>query len=340
MMNTFPRRIPIARTPTPLERLDRLSDEWGVDLYVKRDDLTGSALSGNKIRKLEYLYAEALDQGCDTVITCGAVTSNHARATAIAARKFGLDCHLVLAGDAPEAAAGNLQLDLLAGATVQYITREEYSARVDEILEETKAALNQQGKKAYAIPTGGSNSTGLFGYVSAAQEIGEQCKQIDLTPDVICCAVGSCGTYAGLVLGAALYQLPAEIHGVLVCGTLDGFGKKAAHDIDESIKRFCLTASLNPDKSRLIDGYIAGGYAQTNSKQLRFLRHVAQQEGLILDPVYTNKAFFGMRGEILAGRIAPGSRIVFVHTGGIFGLSAFSEQMAEEWGSVENWPDA
>lgn len=219
-MTNFPRRISIARTPTPLERLERLSQEWDVDLYVKRDDLTGSALSGNKIRKLEFLFAEAFDQGCDTVITCGAVTSNHARATAIAARKFNLDCHLILAGDQPDAASGNLQLDLLAGATVQYITREEYSNRVEEILEETKTALNQQGKKAYVIPTGGSNSTGLLGYAATVEELKSQCKEINLTPDVVSCAVGSGGTYAGLVLGAELYDMPTQMHGVLVCGTI------------------------------------------------------------------------------------------------------------------------
>ncbi len=340
IMDQMPRRIPIARTPTPLEPLKRLRDEWGVELYVKRDDLTGSTLSGNKIRKLEYLFAEAIEQGCDTVITCGAVTSNHARATAIAARTFGLECHLVLAGDPPGAAAGNLQLDLLSGATVNYISRDDYSARVEEILEETKAALSQHGKKAYAIPTGGSNSTGLFGYVSAANELKAQCSEMNLAPDVVCCAVGSCGTYAGLVLGAALHELSAEVQGVLVCGTVEGFGAKTQHDIDEAIERFGLNVSVDPAKSKLVDGYIAGGYAQTNSEQLRFLRHVAQTEGLVLDPVYTNKAFFGLYNEIKTGRIAQGARVVFVHTGGIFGLSAFSEKMTEEWGSVTHWPDA
>lgn len=336
-MDHFPRRIPIARTPTPLERLDRLSDEWEVDLYVKRDDLTGSALSGNKIRKLEYLFAEAIDQGCDTVITCGAVTSNHARATAIAARKFGLDCYLILAGDKPAAAAGNLQLDLLAGATVQYITRDEYSSHVEDFLQEMQTTLGKQGKKAYVIPTGGSNSTGLLGYAAAVDEINQQCKDIGLTPDAICCAVGSGGTYAGLALGAALHNLPTSIYGVLVCGTVDGFSNKAKQDIDEAIRRFGLDVLIPEDKNRLVDGYISGGYAQTDSEQMRFLRHVAHQEALILDPVYTNKAFFGLYSEIQAGRINKGARIIFVHTGGIFGLSAFSVQMTQEWDSVVHW---
>lgn len=331
--------MPLAQLPTPLERMNRLSDEWGVHLFVKRDDLTGSALSGNKVRKLEYLFAEAKAKGCDTIISCGAVTSNHARATAVAARIAGFQCRLVLAGDPPEAPTGNLQLDLLAGAEIVYISRADYSTKIDSILDEQAELLRQEGRTPYIIPSGGSNSTGLMGYVQAMEELSQQCKGEGLTPDVVCCAVGSGGTYAGIVLGAELHNFKADLLGVLVCDTIDVFTEKVNHDIAEAVMRFCLSVNSGSWPLHMVDGYIASGYARTNSEQLRFMRHVAQSEGLILDPVYTNKAFFGLFNEIRSGSIKSGSNVIFIHTGGIFGLSAFAEQMTEEWGSVINWPD-
>ncbi|MBI1388099.1 MAG: pyridoxal-phosphate dependent enzyme [bacterium] len=338
-MKSLPRKLDLAQKPTPLQKLPHLSREWGVDLRVKRDDLTGAALSGNKIRKLEYLLGEALDLGCDTVITCGAVTSNHARATALAARGQGLDSVLVLAGDEPEWALGNLQLDLLAGAEVRYITRQDYSARVEIILEETAEELRRAGKKPYVIPTGGSNEVGLLGYVDAVEEMLGQCGEQNWRPDAIVCAVGSGGTYAGLSLGCAVHRGPA-VWGVLVCGSVATFTEKAQSDIDLACERFSIDEPVDSAPRRLVDGYIAGGYALTNSEQLNFLRKTAQTEALILDPVYTNKAFFGLHGEIQAGRLPAGSNVLFVHTGGIFGLSAFGEAMTREWGGVRCWTGA
>ncbi len=334
----MPSKIDLARIPTPIEPLTRLSKEYGVQLRVKRDDLTGIALSGNKVRKLEYLLAEAKEQGCDTVITCGAVTSNHARATAIAARKLDLHCYLVLSGEKPEVAEGNLQLDLLAGARVEYITQDIYSKSIDSYLQETAQRLQSEGFNPYVIPTGGSNSTGLMGYVDTVKEIKEQCASENWRPDYIYCAVGSGGTYAGLFLGNLYYELYSQIMGVLVCGSVRLFQPKIIHDMTEANTRFELNLSLEDENLLLDDGVIAGGYAKTNSEQIRLQRHVAQTEGLILDPVYTGKAFAGMVRKIQQETILPDSKVLFLHTGGIFGLSAFSHIMTQEWNSVEYWP--
>lgn len=332
-----PKHIQLARLPTPIEPLINLSAQWNVDLRVKRDDLTGMELSGNKIRKLEYLLQDAIDRQCDTIITCGAVTSNHARATAIAARKLGLECHLILAGNQPEIPDGNLLLDLLVGAHVHYITRQEYSSIVEAHLENLAAQLRLENKKPYIIPTGGSNAVGLWGYISAIKEIKEQCGEMQWMPDYVVCAVGSGGTYSGVVLGSKLYELNAHCLGVLVCGSNHYFQQKILADIKECCERFDLNASINADEMPMVQDYIAGGYAQTNQEQLRFLRYVCQQEGLFLDPVYTNKAFFGMMQEIEKGSIAGGSKVLFIHTGGIFGLPNFNRLMMEEWQSVEHW---
>lgn len=332
-----PLRLPLAQTPTPIEPLSNLSAQYNIDLRVKRDDLTGTELSGNKIRKLEYLLQDALDQKCDTVITCGAVTSNHARATAIVASRLGLDCYLILAGDTPTKPDGNLLLNLLVGANVQYISRQEYSTNIESHLDSLAEQLKSENKNPYVIPTGGSNAMGLWGYISAIEEIKEQTEHLQWKPDYIVSAVGSGGTYAGVLLGNRLHKLNMNCLGVLVCGSIHYFQQKMDEDIQECCERFHLDVTVPKDEMSMVQDYIAGGYAQTNPEQLQFLRHVADQEALILDPVYTNKAFYGMMKEIEKNNITPGSKVLFIHTGGIFGLSNFSETMMNEWQSVNQW---
>jgi D-cysteine desulfhydrase len=327
----------MARIPTPIEPLARLGAEWGVDLCVKRDDLTGCALSGNKIRKLDYLLAEALRQGCDTVVTCGATTSNHARATVLAARQLGLDSVLVLTGQPPAVAHGNLQLDLLAGAEVRYVPWETYATTIDTHIYTVGDELAAQGKKPYMIPTGGSNALGLLGYFDAVAEMKAQWEESGWTPDWIVCAVGSGGTFAGLYAGGQWNQLPCRVLGVLVCATVEHFTHKIQQDLQNAERQFGLR--LEPWPLHLTGEYIAGGYAKTDSAQLALLRHVAQREGLILEPVYTGKAFYGLYQEIQAGRIVPGAKVLFIHTGGLLGLSAFTETMMSEWPSLSHWPD-
>lgn len=336
-MNRLPKKVSLARIPTPIEPLSRLSDEWNIDLRIKRDDLTGADLSGNKIRKLEYLLQNAIEQGCDTIVTCGATTSNHARATAIAARRLGLNAHLILAGEPPDPPHGNLQLDLLVGATVEYISLQDYTSDLDRILQRTIETLDKSGKKAYPIPVGGANDIGIFGYFEAAREIHAQCREMNWFPDYIACAVGSGGTYAGLFWGNAAYPSTENVLGFLVCGTMDYFRDKIVRDIHNSSQRFNIDIPIDPNHIQLFDSYIGEGYGKTDSNQLRFIQHVALREGIILDPVYTGKCFYGLVQKIQQKEIPKGSKIMFIHTGGIFGLSAFTSTMANEWKSLTCW---
>jgi D-cysteine desulfhydrase len=335
-MFQYPPKISLARIPTPIDALPRLSKEYGIDLRVKKDYLTELELSGNKVRKLEYLLADALQKKCDAVITCGATTSNHARATVLAARRVGLEPHLILAGNPPAIASGNLQLDLLAGAHVDYISWEDYSTQIDRILHKKADALIRQGKNPYIIPTGGSNALGLVGYIEAVQEMKQQCVENNWLPDSVICAVGSGGTYSGLFLGNALYSLAAHILGVLVCGTIKQFREKISNDIAET----CYNSQISQPSEEtieLLDGYYGEGYAKTNSSHLRLIRKVAETEGMVLDPVYTGKAFYGMIQEIQKGRIPAKSNVLFIHTGGLCGLSAFTDEMNEEWPDPTFW---
>jgi D-cysteine desulfhydrase len=210
-MNTcrlpFPRQINLAQLPTPIQPLSRLGKKLGVDLYIKRDDLTGAALSGNKIRKLEFVLADALDQNADTVITCGGAQSNHCRATAIAAAMLGLRCHLLLRTPDPSnppPAEGNILLDRMAGAQTVWITPEEYNRR-DEFFEREAASLKAAGRKPYLIPEGASNALGAWGYIRAAEELVNDVANLPGGANQACTvinAAGSGGTSAGLILGA------------------------------------------------------------------------------------------------------------------------------------------
>ena len=338
-MISLPKKLSMSRLPTPIEKMEHASLEWGVDLRVKRDDLTGTDLSGNKIRKLDFLLADALHQGCDTVITCGAVTSNHARATVIAARKVGLRPVLVLTGtgEEPDVLNSNLQLSLLCGAEVRYVPWEIYASSIHEHLEQVAEELHQSGHKAYVIPTGGSNPVGLLGYFDAVHEMKQQCEETGWFPDGVVCAVGSGGTYSGLLSGNAYYHLAKDIYGFLVCATIPFFTSKIATDCEAARQKYSWPFECKADSIRLYDGYIGPGYAKTTNEQLDLIHYMAKEEALILDPVYTGKAFFGMVDLIQTGVIPSGAKILFIHTGGIYGLSAFTEDMRNHWGNLSQW---
>ncbi len=317
----FPVKISLANLPTPIEKLTRLSNQWGgPELYVKRDDLTEMAMSGNKIRKLEFVTAEAQRQGADLLITCGGIQSNHARATAVAATKLGMKSYLVLRGQEPDEADGNLLLDFLVGAKVKYITREDYSTRVHEIMRELAEQLKGEGYHPYIIPEGASNELGAIGYVAAIEEIKNQLNGMKLEIDYLICAVGSGGTHAGLLLGKKLFQQPFEILGFNVCDDEAYFVNKISRISRDAIERFELKVDFKAEDIHIIDGYVGEGYALNRPDEIDFIKQVALIEGLILDPVYTAKALFGVRDQIQKGRFKKGQKILFIHTGGLFGL--------------------
>ena len=299
-----PPRVRLARLPTPIEPLDRLSDHWGGPrIFVKRDDLTGSLLTGNKVRKLEFCLGAALAQGAKRVATCGGLQSNHCRATAVACAQLGIACTLFLRTEGPAEADGNHLLDVLVGAEVRLVTPEEYRRL-------------EPPRDAYWIPEGASDEIGMWGYLVACEELRERKFA------AVVHAVGSGGTTAGLVAGNALRDIEARLIGVCVCDDAAFFYDKVAAILRAAAKRWPKLGSLPPVRAmvELVDGFVGKGYGQNRPEEWHLLREVAQTEGLVLDPVYTVKAMMGLRQMIRDGRFAKGEEVCFLHTGGIFGL--------------------
>lgn len=334
-----PRRISLANLPTRIHPLSRLSAALGgPEIWVKRDDETGSDLTGNKVRKLEFLLAEAEDQQADLIITCGGVQSNHCRATAIAARRLGMDSLLFLRGEDPGTRDGNLLLDALVGADLRFITPEQYAARA-VLMAAAAGELRAAGRRPYVIPEGGSNALGSYGYVILFEELASQSAGGRPEWDHIVCATGSGGTLAGLALGAKLAgrgaegsSIPAraQVHGVNVCDSALYFRARAVEIAEEFRKRFLPESAASPlaaDEVSVIEGYKGPAYAVPYPEELALIREVGRTEGLLLDPVYTGKAFHGLVEEIKRGRFARGERVLFIHTGGAFSLFPYRRDL-------------
>ncbi len=319
----LPPRARYAQLPTPIESLPKISEELGVDLRVKRDDLTGSWLTGNKVRKLEYLLPYAKNEGCNAVITIGAVNSNHCRATAILAAREGLQCHLILRGEKPAYPQGNYLLDRMAGVRTTFVNGPNPQQEVDEAIHEAKARFAREGSKAYLIPVGGSNEIGSVGYIEAVEEIKRDAENTGWMPDTIVVAVGSSGTFAGLCLGCWIHAPQVKVFGINICNTAQECTDRAYEDCRLANERFGLGLDFDRNSIFCQDGYVGEGYAKTTDEQLQYYGEVARKEALILDPVYTGKAFWGMVQEIKKGNLAPNSKILFIHTGGVFGLEAY-----------------
>ena len=297
--------------PTPLHRLDRLSAELGREIWIKRDDLTAVGVGGNKIRKLEYLVADAKDQGADTLVTIGAVQSNHCRATAAAAAIVGLDCHLVLTGDEPAEHRGNLLLDDMLGATYEFWP----GAQWDEVSLAALATcdrLRADGKTPYLMPPGGSTAVGAMGYVSAYSEFLDQCHQHGFQPAAIVHANGSGGTQAGLVAGQALLGGDVSIIGVAVAIDADIAVAVCDALADDALDLLGRPRS-NGAPAVVLDGYLGQAYGESTPEGELAQQLLLRREGILLDPVYTAKAFSAILGDDPA---IPDGPTVFWHTGG------------------------
>ena len=321
-MNQRPRSIKLIHQPTPIEKMERLSDTLGgPEIYMKRDDFTGSEISGNKVRKLEFSIAEALDQGADMLITCGGMQSNHARATAVAAAKLGISSCLILSGTGKEQLNGNYFLDVLVGAKIKIVSPEQFHNEIEAIFARTKEEMEQQGYKPYIIPLGASNGIGTFGYVKAMEEISRQEKELGINFNKIVVAVGSGGTYAGLLLGSRLNGQEKEIYGINVSQDADYFTNRIEEILREAQDYLEDKVNIKRSDIHILDGYVGPGYALNNSEQIESIKKVAQLEGIILDPVYTGKAMHGLIEEIKKGRVfSKEDKILFIHTGGQYGL--------------------
>jgi len=320
-------RVDLAVTPTPLQLTPSIAARIGLKtLYLKRDDNTGLALGGNKARKLEYLVAAAEAAGADVLITMGGAQSNHCRMTAAAAAARGLTARLIFNGDPVDEIQGNMLLDRLLGATWTFPRPGQAGA---DMMEEVAAEVRASGHRPYIIPSGGTNGLGILGYVRAAFELVEQFKTLQLRPRYVVCASGSCGTLAGLTLGFGLAGIEVQTVGVSISGMI----KDKVARTRELMADACgvLNVAL-PEKAPIVwYDYLGGGYGIPTELSTEALIVAARAEGIILDPVYTAKAFGGLMGEIAAGRVKTDDLVVFMHTGGTPALFADQDLF---WGSA------
>ncbi len=325
------KRLPLAHLPTPLEPLERLSRELGGPrIWVKRDDLTGLAGGGNKTRKLEFLLGDALDQGADTVMTAGAVQSNHARQTAAACARLGLRCELFLKEAAPGRGdsygrSGNVLLDQILGAKVHILPG---ASNPETAMEERAEASRMEGQRPYAIPVGGSNAVGALGYVECARELFAQAKGISLEIDTVVHASASHGTQAGLAVGLAVAGVEARLLGMGVSGT----APQARTNIERIAAATCegLGSPRRFAEIEVDDRFVGEGYGIPTPEGLAAIRLLARLEGLLLDPVYTGKAMAGLVAMIREGRFSDEQNVVFLHTGGWPALFAYEEELGDE----------
>lgn len=324
-MALIPSRVELGFFPTPLHALPQLCAALnGPEIFIKRDDLTGLALGGNKTRKLEYLLSDALNQQCDVIVTAGAAQSNHCRQTAAAAAKLGLECHLLLGGDAPDAATGNLLLDQLFGATITWCGEH----RKGETIPTHIAALKAQGKQPYLVPYGGSNVLGAASFYVAMAELSQQVNLTDFTRIVFASSSGA--THAGLLLGAKEFAPHLEVLGIKIDkeSSQEAPFAKVVRQLTEQTNDFIqLNHSIEPSDVCLNAEFTAGGYGVVGELEQKAIALLAQTEGILLDPVYTGRAFGGFVEMIRDQRITSDEKVLFWHTGGAPAIFSYADQL-------------
>lgn len=327
--------LPLATLPTPIHNAVRFRDALGgrercPTILIKRDDLTSLGLGGNKARKLEYLVADAKAQGATTLITTGAVQSNHARMTAAAACVAGMRCVLVLTSTKEQPAiAGNLLLDKMYGADIRLVPSIDPMFAVGndepvvaEVVEQEKAA----GRVPYVIPVGGSSGVGVFGYVSGTAELVEQLAAAAIRPTRLYYASGSRGTQAGLTLGARLCEAPYEVYGVAVSGGEPEKIERARRIANEAASRLQLPERLDLGDLKTDQNFIGEGYGIPTAAALEAIALLARTEAIVLDPCYTSKAMAALVAHVRARDLSPADTVVFLHTGGMPAL--FTEEFS------------
>jgi D-cysteine desulfhydrase family pyridoxal phosphate-dependent enzyme len=319
------KRISLGHLPTPIHALPRLTDRLGgPQLFVKRDDQTGLATGGNKTRKLEFLVADALERKADTLITAGAPQSNHARQTAAAAACVGLKSVLVLRGQPPAESQGNLLLDELLGAQIRWAEK----SAVPATMEAVAAELRAQGRTPYVIPYGGSNPVGAAGYVAAMEEMVEQARQMNVTFDRVVFASSSGGTQAGLAVGSQATGYAGQVLGISVDVKREELQTMVATLANETAAHLKLGLRLTPGEISVNADYIGAGYGVLGAQEREAIRLAAEVEGLLLDPVYTGRAFAGMVDLIRRGEIRRGETVLFWHTGGTPAWFAYAAELS------------
>ena len=329
LLSRFP-RVRLAHLPTPLEHLPRLSDYLGgPQIYVKRDDCTGLATGGNKTRKLEFSMGQAVEEGADTIITVGAVQSNHVRQTAAAAAKFGMACEVLLEHriEKPSDAyrnSGNVLLDRIFGANLhEYPAGTDFDAEMNAMA----AELRERGKSPYIIPGGASNKVGALGYANCALELINQATEMDIVVDRIITATGSAGTQAGLIAGLKALNSNVPLLGICVSIDAKAQEEKVFALAETTAEYLGAPGAVNRDDVVANSDYVGPGYGERTDEMNEAVMMLARLEGLLFDPVYSGKALAGMIDLVRKGAFSTDENIVFLHTGGSAALFAYADQL-------------
>lgn len=327
----LPPRFDFFRCDTPVQPLHRVSEELfpgeNKSIWIKRDDESGGVISGNKIRKLAYVLAQAIADkhgdparptfNCDTVLTAGRAQSNHCRATCIAARQLGLEVELFLALPQPATPRGNLFLDELCGAKIHWIDESTYKKLEPRFAARTQE-LKAQGRSALIIPMGASNAVGTLGYVECGFEIEAAQHEHQAGWDAVICTLGSGGTSAGLELGLRLAGSDLPLYSINICDSAPYFRPIIADLAQNCAQQFNLSATVAPEEIKILGGH--EGSAEISAETKTCIRQFAQREGIVLDPTYTGKAMAALIQEMKTGRLKSVQRPLFIHTGGVYGL--------------------
>lgn len=324
---------------TPIHKLNNISRDLDVNIYVKRDDLTGFAFGGNKLRKLDYLLKDALVNGCDTLLTYGGPQTNHGRLTASVAARFGMKCIIIMDGSKPKEASGNIILDKMMNADLYFIddfkVKDNDDNKIKNILrEQVINKYEENGHKIYEIPIGGSSELGILGYFDAVEEINKQLLELNIDLDYIVCGYGSAGTYGGLILGKKYFNSRYKVIGVTVSEKSE---KQILADIEymnRSSIKYSLDVNIDRNDLWIEKGFVGEGYNVPDEETRKTIYYVAGKEAVILDPCYTGKAFRGMIELIKKGKINSKANVLFIHTGGTPGIYTkehFLEIQKELW---------
>ena len=325
-LDDFP-RVRINFLPTPLAELKRLSQALGGPrIFIKRDDLTGPALGGNKTRKLEFLLGEALRQGCDTVLTCGSMQSNLCRQTAGAAAAAGLQCHLALGGGPPAAVDHNLLLDHLLGATIHWCGDHSKGETMPAIAEQ----LRDAGRRPYVIPYGGSTEVGALGFVAAMAEVQEQLRALGVEPRCLVVPTSSCGTQAGMIAGREVCGLPARVLGIAIDRDAPGdpsYESEVAELATQVARKLGSKRGFRPADVQVRYEFMGAGYEVVSDAMREAVALTARLEGVLLDPIYNGRAMAGLISMARSGELSRGDTALYWHTGGLPALFRFAADM-------------
>lgn len=311
---------------TPFYKLESLTSHLkGPEIFIKRDDMTGLGLGGNKIRKLEYLLADARSKGADWLITTGGIQSNHTRITGACARKAGMECAVILKGIEPEVHRGNLFLSDILGMEIHYLHPDLYFDKINEEMEKLAEKKRAEGHTPYLIPVGGATPLGSCGYIRFVEELAEQQKKMDIKLDTIVISLGACGTMAGILVGVDIFMPGTKVVGVSVSGTCEAAGNKVAAIATDAANMVGLDKQYKLDDLEIYDQYIGKAYGIPSPEAIDAIYLLARKEGIFLDPVYTGKGMSGLIDLVGKGRFVKGEKIMFLHTGGAPALFAYED---------------